>query len=249
MTPEEFNASTSGPLQKLGALHYFHPYAKEAAESLGIDGFRFYFCGRAGVLGEVSTDVMLSAFGYFEPGLVDKMWTTGKERCNVVEAAHAQLNVAYRIGADALGEVDGLGEAAEAMAQLTAQVDRSSLPLFAGFVALDPPAAPAEAFMHQAIVMRELRGSVHLAALAATGLSSRAAHQIKRPNDLEMFGYKEAIDISDADRAAYELVEPMTNGAMNLHAEAITSAQRAQVAQVSTDAMAAFADEIEKLGV
>lgn len=43
--------------------------------------------------------------------------------------------------------------------------------------------------------------------------------------------------------------EEFNAGAMNLHAEAITSAQRAQVAQVSTDAMAAFADEIEKLGV
>ena len=249
MNPEEFNAATSGPLQKIGALHYFHPYAKEAADSLGIDMFRFYFCGRAGVLGEVSTDVMLAAFGYFEPGLVDKMWTSGKERCNVVEAAHAQLDVAYKIGADTLGDVAGLAEAAASMAQLTAQVDRSSLPLFAGFVAMDAPAAPAEAFMHYAIVMRELRGSVHLAALAATGLGSRAAHQIKRPNDLEMFGYTEAIDLSDADHAAYALIEPMTNSAMNLHAEAITAEQRAQVANVSADAMTALQGEIAKLGV
>ncbi len=230
MTPEEFNAATAPQLQKIGAIHYFHPYAKEAAEGLGIDGFRFYFCGRAGVLGEVSTDVMLSAFGYFEPGLVDKMWTTSKERCNVVDAAQAQMGVSYRLGAEALGDVDGLAEAAASMGELAAQVDRSALPLFAGFLALDVPDSPAEAFMHQAVLMRELRGSVHLAALAATGLGSRAAHQIKRPNDLEMFGYKESLKLTDSDHAAYELLEPMTDSAMNLHAEAITADQRAQIA-------------------
>jgi len=240
MTPEEFNTSTSDHFQKIGAQHYFHPYAKEAAEGLGIDGFRFYFCGRAGVLGEVNTDVMLSAFGYFERGLVDKMWTSSKERCDVVQAAQEQMNVAYRIGADALGDVEGLSEAAASIGQLAAEVDPSSLPLFAGFVALDVPDSPTDAFMHQAIVMRELRGSVHLAALAATGLGSRAAHQIKRPNDQEMFGYKDTIEVTDADRAAYELLEPMTDAAMNLHAEALTSEQRAQVAATTAAAASAL---------
>ncbi len=245
MTPDEFNAATSNSLQRIGAIHYFHPYAKEAAEGLGIDGFRFYFCGRAGVLGEVSTDLMLAAFGYFEPGLVDKMWTSSKERCNVVEAGLAQMGVSYRIGSEALGpdsgvSQDDLAAAAASMGELAQAVDRSALPLFAGFVALDVPNSPAEAFMHQAIVLRELRGSVHLAALAGTGVGSRVAHQIKRPNDLEMFGYKEAVEITDADRDAYALVEPMTDAAMNLHAEAIAPEQRQQIADTATAVAAAL---------
>jgi len=155
MTPEDFNATTAGPLQRIGAVHYFHPYAKEAAESLGIDGFRYYLAGRAGVLGEATTDVVLSAFGYFEPGLVDKLWSTSKERCNVVEAADAQMKVAYRIGAEALGEASGvsadaLAEAAASMGELANAVDRSALPLFAGFMSLETPDDAAEAFMHQA---------------------------------------------------------------------------------------------------
>lgn len=245
MTPEDFNTSTSGHLQKIGAIHYFHAYSSEAAEELGLDMFRYYLAGRAGVLGEASSDVVQSAFGYFEPGLVHKLWSTSKDRCNVVEAAHAQMGVAYKLGTEALGgdsgvSADMLAEAAASMAELAAQVDRSALSLFAGFVTLDAPDAPAEAFMHQAVVMRELRGSVHLAALAATGLGSRAAHQIKRPNDIEMFGYKEPIELTDADRAAYELLEPMTDSAMNLHAEAITADQRAQISATVTAAAAAL---------
>lgn len=240
MTPEDFNANTSDHLQRIGAVHYFHPYAKEAAEGLGIDGFRFYFCGRAGVLGDVSTDLVLSAFGYFEPGLLNKMWMSSKDRCDVIEAGLAQMGVSYRIGAEALADVDGLAEAAASMGELANAVDRSALPLFAGFVALDVPENPAEAFMHQAIVQRELRGSVHLAALAGTGVGSRIAHQIKRPGDLEMFGYKEPAEVTDADLAAYELVEPMTNAAMNLHAEAITAEQRDQIATTAAAAAAAL---------
>ena len=89
MTPEDFVAAVSDPFQNIGALHYFGPKAKAAAEGLGIDQFRFYFAGRGGVLGEVSNEVMQSSFGYFNPQLVAKMWSSSKERCDVTAAAAA----------------------------------------------------------------------------------------------------------------------------------------------------------------
>ena len=86
MTPEDFVDAVSTPFQDIGALHYFGPKSKAAAEALGIDQFRFYFAGRGGVMGEVSHEVLQSAFGYFNPALVDKMWTSSKERCDVALA-------------------------------------------------------------------------------------------------------------------------------------------------------------------
>ena len=238
MTPEDFIASISPKVQNIGALHYFHPAAKQAAESLGIDGFRFYFLGRAGVLGDVEAEVVQASFGYFEPGLLAKMWTTGKERANFADTAAAQLNVAYQIGAEQLGDVDGLAEAADAMGQMAAAVDPAGLPLFAGFMTKEVPEDPAAAFMHQSIIHRELRGSVHLAGSAALGLPSRVAHQLKRPNDQESFGYASAMEVTDAQRATHSQLEAMTNAAMLNHAEAISSEQRAQVAD-TVDATAA----------
>lgn len=232
MTPEEFTAATASKIQQIGAMHYFDPAAKAAAEELGLDGLRFYFVGRAGVLGDSPAEVAQSSFGYFEPGLLAKMWNTGKERANFAATAQAQLGVAHQIGADRLGGVEGLADAAVAMRQMAEAVDPAGLPLFAGFRGMETPEDPTQAFMHQAIVHRELRGSVHLACCAALGLPSRAAHQLKRPNDQEAFGYKDTLELNEGDEGIYAQLEPMTEAAMVRHASAISVEQRSQVAAV-----------------
>ncbi|NBU96155.1 MAG: hypothetical protein EBS20_09745, partial [Actinobacteria bacterium] len=91
-------------------------------------------------------------------------------------------------------------------------VDDSALSLFAGLRAEEVPSdAPAAAF-HQAMVLRELRGSVHLVAVAAVGLPSVVAHQIKRPNDVQSFGWPEDIAApTDEQRAALDRAEQITN--------------------------------------
>lgn len=248
MTPEDFVAAVSDPFQNIGALHYFGPKAKAAAEGLGIDQFRFYFAGRGGVLGEVSNEVMQSSFGYFNPQLVAKMWSSSKERCDVTAAAAAQLQVAYDIGEELLVNVSDLGEAATALGALATSVDVAALPLFAGFLAQPVPEVPTHAFMHQAILYRELRGSIHLAAIAATGCESRAAHQIKRPKDIQNFGYEDEIELSEAVRAAYAQVEPLTDTAMIQHCSAALSAeQRAQIATTVEAAASALQDAVTAL--
>ena len=240
MTPEEFTAATAKPLQKIAALHYFGEPAKAAAESLGLDGFRFYFVGRGGVLGDTPADVARSSFGYFEPGVMTKMWNTGKERADLTQTAKAQLGVAYALAAEKLGSVDGLANAAIAMSDMADAVDPAGLPLFAGFRSMETPEDPTSAFMHQAIVHRELRGSVHLACCAAMGLSSRAAHQLARPQDLEMFGYRDMVDVSDEEQALFEQLEPMTDAAMTRHASTISADQRSQIATTVAAAHAAL---------
>lgn len=241
MTPEQFVAATSDAFQSIGARHYFGPRAKAAAESLGIDQFRFYFAGRGGFLGEVDSEVLLSSFGYFNPAVVHKMWTTSIERCNVREAATSQLGVAYELADDHLVGVDGLESAARALGSLTASVDVAALPLFASFRTVPIPAEPARAFMHQVILMRELRGSVHLAAVAATGCPSAVAHQIRRPQDLEMFGYKEAIEVSLHDEHAYAKADPLTDAAMALHVGRVLSSDDCeQISRVTEQTLSAL---------
>lgn len=241
MTPDDFVNAISDPLQSIGALHYFDPAARVAAEALGLDLFRFYFAGRGGVLGPVSSEVLQSAFGYFDPPLVNKMWSTSKERCDVTEAGAAQLGVAYTIGERDLENVEGLGEAASALGKLTSSVDLAGLALFAAFAGQPIPESEPAAFMHQTILYRELRGSVHLAAISATGCRSRAAHQIKRPDDLEMFGYKEPLEIPDGERSLYESVEPLTNATMVVHAsQSLSDTERKQIAATVEAAHAAL---------
>jgi hypothetical protein len=52
---------------------------------------------------------------------------------------------------------------------------------------------------------------VHLLALVAQGLDSAKAHAIKRPDDVTVFGYETAPDITDEDRATWQRAEELTD--------------------------------------
>ena len=61
--------------------------------------------------------------------------------------------------------------------------------------------------------LREIRGSVHLLAVVATGLSAQKAHFIKRPDDYKTFGYDADTppEITDTDRERYDRAGQLTD--------------------------------------
>ena len=62
-------------------------------------------------------------------------------------------------------------------------------------------------------MLREARGSTHLLAVRACGLSPRVAHQIKRPNDVKTFGWEE-LEITEDHRARHQRAEELTDELM-----------------------------------
>ena len=73
------------------------------------------------------------------------------------------------------------------------------------------PADLPAAAMHHTMVLRELRGSVHLLANTACGLETRHAHGIKRPDAFKMFGYEAEIEVTEDDRAKWLRAEQLTD--------------------------------------
>jgi hypothetical protein len=191
VAPNALVSRVSEPINHLGSAFYFTPETVAAGRTMGLDGFRFYFLGRGGVLGDVEWPVVLAAFGYFRPALVEKMWTTAKARVPARDAARAYLECARDFGRErfaALDALDAFCGAAETVVD-AAMVDPSGLALFAGLAAESrPPDLPARA-MQLVATLRELRGSAHLLAVVATGLTTPVAHRIRRPDALEMFGW------------------------------------------------------------
>lgn len=240
MTDLALSEATDSALQVIGAQHYFHPEMKPRAEALGLDMFRMYIAGRAGVLGPVPSEVVQAAFGYFEPGLIRKLWLSSLERCDPQEAADAHFEVAYSLGESHLGAVDHLAEASEAMATVVENADPAGLGLFAGFAASACPDSPASTYMHQSMTLRELRGSVHLAAVAAAGLPSVIAHAIRRPNDLATFGWTNAPAPSDADREMLAAIDVATRNTMERHYSCLSADQMRLVHDVAQQARATF---------
>ncbi len=211
MTPLELVQAVSPTLGSAGASFYFHPATLERGKAAGLDGFRMYALGRGGVLGDVEAAVVTSAFGYFNPGLVAKIWNSAKEVMAPREAGRLYMECCADHGRSHLAAVEGLDAFNAAAEKVIAAVDLSALALFAA-IAAEPKVddAPGRAMQNVAI-LRELRGSVHLVAIAAKGLSAEMAHRIKRPSDVEMFGWATGVEPSDEDRAKWDAAETLTD--------------------------------------
>ena len=213
MTPEELVATACPLLGSVGAAFYFDPSTLSRGKELGLDGFRFYFLGRGGVLGDVEAPVVQSAFGYFSPGVVAKMWNSGRAIVAPREAARAYAEESQRFGREHFGAVPGLDGFCAAAEAVRDAAHPAALALFAGLAA-EPLAedAPARA-MQLATVLRELRGSVHLVAVVASGVSPRVAHYFRRPDDFAAFGYGEADVpvVTEGDRSRMAAADALTD--------------------------------------
>jgi hypothetical protein len=236
MTPLEAIHAIKRPTGDIGAAFFFHPDTLARGKELGLDGFRFYFLGRGGVLGDVDAAVVKSAFGYFESGLIDKVWTSAKERMPAREAAAAYIECCHQFGRAKFSDIDGLDEYVSAATAVIGAADGGALPLFAAIRTMPVPDDTPAAAVHQATVLRELRGSAHLAAVAAVGLSTAVAHAIKRPDDVAMFGYEEPPTVTDADRAALDRAEQITDDIL-LPAFSVLDEAQADALVAGTSAM------------
>jgi hypothetical protein len=213
MTTDELLADACPRIRDLGWAFYFAPETLARANEHGLDGFRFYFLGRGGVLGDVDASVISSAFGYFNPTLVRSTWDSARERLDPRTAGHLFVECAGEFGRAHFAGLDALPAFCAAADQVIAAADPVGLALYAGAVAEpfaeDPPARATQLLA----LLRELRGSAHLVAIRASGLDALTAHCIKRPQDLAMFGWADddLVAVTEDQRAAWEAAEALTD--------------------------------------
>lgn len=211
MTPEQLVTTVSPKINALGSAFYFAPDTLEQGKAAGLDGFRMYFLGRGGVLGDVEPAVVTSAFGWFAPDLVTKIWTSAKAVMEPREAGRLYQECAAAHGRNKLAGVEGVAAFCTLAEKVVAAADPAGLTLFAAWAA-EPRAddAPGRA-MQLLALLRELRGSAHLVAVLAAGVSPALAHYVKRPDMFQAFGYAEAPEVSDDDRAKLAEAEALTD--------------------------------------
>lgn len=206
--------TTSPALGDIGGQFYFTPETVSRGKAAGLDGFRFYIIGRGGVMGDVKAAVVQSAFGYFNPEVVAAMWDSGTEKTPATETAELYWDCGAEHGRSKLADTAGLDKFCASAEAVIAAADRDGFPLFAG-IATMPLADDLPARAYQlCLVLRELRGCAHLAAIRSTGLVPREAHAVKRPEMVKSFGWG---DITPSDDAADNLAiaETRTNTALN----------------------------------
>jgi hypothetical protein len=218
--------AVSGTINDLGAAFYFTPETLQRGKDLGMkNGYCWYVIGRGGVLGDVDAEVVGSAFAYFEPKLMHKLWGQGLAAMGAREASREYAECCRAWGRSAFAGVTEASVFADLAAKVIERTSSAGMSLFAGWKAEslgetdDPAGRAAMAFN----VLRELRGCANLVAVVAVGMTPQEAHFTARGmDDFKLFGYTE-------DQA------PKARKILRAKAERITDQVEARAYEVLTD--------------
>jgi hypothetical protein len=185
--------ATSVPIHDIGTSAYLSPdIAGWAAKWGWSNPFAFYFAGRGGMLGDVSADVVTSAFGWFEPNAVRAMFTEGAGVAGTTNAATRMAEAHGKWGEKHYSDVKGLDEIVAVTEELVDGLEGSAIPLFVGW--RDAPRSESSAGRAAQLmqILREWRGGIHLVATTAVGLSPLEAILTNEgPGQAKFFGWAE----------------------------------------------------------
>lgn len=214
------------PLQAVGAAFYFEPGTAAAAEALGLNVYEFYGLGRAGVMGDPTSDEVAEAFYFFHPRTIRFLYEKATEKASASKIAPAHVGAAYDFARRTLGGIDpasllNFGESARRVASSS----RGQCPLVDGYLAFGPTGDPSSDAYLGAILMRELRGGLHIRAVVAEGLSPSEACLLEGDGIFRLHGYgdEDVVEVTDELREKKARAEATTSelvaGYLNLVAE------------------------------
>ena len=231
MTPEEVAAATATPVGALGRSYFFADVVRDTMAESGFTGLPGYVGARGGVLGDVDSDVVVSAFALFNPAVVEMGWNQTKEQGSPSDAAAAFAVGLERWAADTFAHLDGLDDFAAATRAVFDAAVPMSQALYAGWRAMPVPDDPAAATALALQILRELRFGFHVHALSAVGMSPVDAVVAQSgPQQAQLFGWSEPFPDPESLKSLHRQAEEITSARMNEVYEAIDASQRAHVA-------------------
>ncbi|MFG2828161.1 hypothetical protein ACGFWI_11970 [Streptomyces sp. NPDC048434] len=160
-------------LEPVHAMIYFAPEGRRRYADLGLSARAGYFASRSAAFGRASSELVISTFYNFNPGLVrkaiDGAWDTATPQ-QVLDARHAAASEALqRAGIHELPALDEVLALTRRAAE-TAREHAQGRPLFAAHAALPWPEEPVLRLWHAQTLLREFRGDGHVACLLSEGI-------------------------------------------------------------------------------
>ena len=230
MNADKLSTLTADPIQTLGMSFYFDPLTGERGKAHGLNIFEFYGLGRAGTLGDVDTDTVVEAFTFFNRPTIDFLWTKAKTKADPVAIAADYVQAAYAFADRTFGGIDVavLATFAHAARKVVDAVASGQCPLVDGYKKFPAPANPVHAAYLGTIFLRELRGGVHIHAVAEAGLEPLAACYLQDPSVFTLHGYKEeeAPAVSEELKNKKRRAEELTDAAMEKCFDVLSDAER-----------------------
>jgi hypothetical protein len=231
--------ATSDPIHDIGtAIYLSGDVFGWAAEWGWTNPFAFYFAGRGGMLGDVSADVVHSAFGWFEMGAVSSMYAEGVAVGGAKAAAARMAEAHSKWGRKNFAEVDGLDDIVAVTEELVDGLGGSAIPLFVGWRDAERCESAAGRAAQLMQILREWRGGLHLVSTTAVGLSPLEAILTNEgPGQAKFFGWPEPFPSFEDIKVKHDEAEEMTD---RLCASRLTLA-------LSADKYAAFESGVKAL--
>ncbi|MET8678593.1 hypothetical protein ABZW18_13665 [Streptomyces sp. NPDC004647] len=166
-----FAADTFSAVVQLGGRFMTSSEMTARGAELGLADRLLYFRGRAAVLGTPSPRLVAQVLGIFPGWIIDYTWENS-EAVRPDQAVEAYSQGCWEWGHNHLTGTPEAVRTARLAHRVVDAADGSALPLFAGWrmaarpYDTDGPASLAHALM----LLRELRGGLHFAALRANGI-------------------------------------------------------------------------------
>lgn len=229
MTNQELLNAACPLIGDLGAAFYFIPETMAAGKEIGLGGMEFYVQGRAGQMGSTHPDAVSAAFGYFKPALLKSILDAARAKVDPLVAGTTHLTACANLGRAKLSQLPQLRDLVAILDKVNNAADSDGLALYAAIRTETLADDHAGRLMQLIAILREFRGSAHLVALRAAGVSSPTAHAIKRPDMWKQFGYSEdeMPTITDEIRQAMKTAEEITDRIVEPAYAVLNDAERA----------------------
>ena len=152
---------------------------------------------------------------FFERSLIDKLWKAGVAVEGARAAGKRYMQSCDVWGRKHLASVTDLEKFIAPAEKLVQAVDSSGLSLYAGLRAEALPTDVAARAYRLMILIRELRGCLHIAACATYGLSGLDATLLSSGEGMaKLHGWAGPYEDTSSLKPVRELVEKLTNDAM-----------------------------------
>ncbi len=231
MNSHQLETDINPQIQKIGMSFYFDSGTAEHAKAHDMNVYEYYAIGRGGVLGDVDASRVGEVFWFFDQGMIDMMWSGSTAKVDAVTGAQSHVKAAYAYADRVFANVDpatlsAFGAAARKVAEST---PRGKYPLVDGYLAFDPPTEPAHAAKLGSIMLRELRGAVHIDSTRELGLSAADACYGNSEFIYKLHGYSAEVDPDRAEeiRSRMGAAEDQTTKVMAGYLDVLSDDEKA----------------------
>ena len=154
------------------AAHAFWSIAtRQAMAQLGLSGTSAYVRGRAAALGAAAAPVVISAFAWFEPGLIESAYQAGPAELTPADISRTR-STATGASLRAVRPDADVSWLADKLAAATAAGSSPGRCLFSARRAQIPPSDPFERLWWASETLRDHRGDSHIAVATVAGVGA-----------------------------------------------------------------------------